>query len=246
MAGFFDTLFGGGAEAEAADKNRALLGAALPQQQGYLQTGYNTGTQDLNQAIGAYSPLSALAGKYGAGTDLYLNALGVNGPQAAQQAQSQFTTTPGFQLSQKAGLDAVNQRRALGGMMTSGNADQDAINYSQNNIYQNQYQPWMQGLSGINQNNIATTGAAAAGQAAGYGSLANLATGYGQDQTSLLNNYNSGMMNANNTQAAGEAAGAKNAMSAALGIGSALLTGGGSLGFGGTAAGMGLNKLFGS
>ena len=37
MAGFFDTLFGGGAEKEAADKNKAALAAYKPEALSYLQ-----------------------------------------------------------------------------------------------------------------------------------------------------------------------------------------------------------------
>ena len=39
MAGFFDTLFGGGAEKEAADANRALIAGYQPQALGALQHG---------------------------------------------------------------------------------------------------------------------------------------------------------------------------------------------------------------
>jgi len=246
MAGFFDTLFGGGAEAEAADKNRGLYGAYNTQGQEFLKTGYDTSTGYLNNAVGAYDPLKALASKYGAGTDTYLNALGVNGPAGSTAAQSAFQTTPGYALSNEAGLDALNQRRALSGGFNAGQTDMDAIKFGQNNLYQTQYAPWMAGLQGVNQNNLAATGTAAAGTAGAYGSLSDLSKAYAGDQTSLLGNFTSGMANANNTQAAGEAAGAKNLMSGVLGLGSMLLTGGGSAGFAGTAGGMGLSKMFGS
>ena len=86
MAGFFDVLFGGGAEREAADKDRAA--AALYQTQGLgalqnayntgtgaltqgyntgtgaLTQGYNTGAGDLQGAIAAYGPLAALGQQY--------------------------------------------------------------------------------------------------------------------------------------------------------------------------------------
>jgi hypothetical protein len=241
MAGFFDTLFGGGAEKEAADKDRALYGDFQTKGADFLKTGYDTSTGYLNQAVGAYDPLKALAGKYGQGTDTYLNALGVNGPAGSTAAQSAFQTTPGYALSNAAGLDALNQRRALSGGFNAGQTDMDAIKFGQNNLYQTQYAPWMAGLQGVNANNLAATTGAAAGTAGAYGSLSDLSKAYAGDQTSLLSNYTSGMTNANNLQAAGEAAGAKNLMSGVMGLGSALLTGGGSAGFSGTAAG----KLFG-
>src|SRR5258706_16130441 len=48
MAGFFSTLFGGGAETDAANKDRALLAQYGPQAQGYLTQGYNTGSTNIN------------------------------------------------------------------------------------------------------------------------------------------------------------------------------------------------------
>jgi hypothetical protein len=218
MAGFFDTLFGGGAEREAADKNRALTSQYGTQAQDFLKTGYDTGTADLNQAIGAYQPLSDLASKYGRGTDLYLGALGVNGPDAARAAQSQFVTTPGYDLSERAGEEAVNRARANMGMSLSGNTLQDLQTFGQNNLYQTQYAPWMAGLSGINQNALTATTGAAAGQAGGYTNLANLAKGYASDQTGVAGNVLSGNVNANNLQAAGEASGAKNLLGAGLSL----------------------------
>jgi hypothetical protein len=243
MAGFFDTLFGGGAEREAADKNRALTTQYGTQAQDYLTGGYTTGTTDLNKAIGAYQPLSDLAAKYGKGTDLYLGALGVNGPEAARAAQSQFTTTPGYALSQAAGEEAVNRARANMGMQLSGNTLQDLQTFGQNNLYQTQYQPWMTGLSGINQNALTATAGAAQGQAAGYGSLANLAQQYGLNQTGVAGNVLSGNVNANNLEAAGQAAGAKNLLGAGLSL--ATLAMGAPMIGGGSMLGQGLGNALG-
>lgn len=230
MASFLSNLFGGGAEADAADKNRALYQQYQNQGVGYLQQGYDTGVTNLNKATDLYGNL---AGQYGRGTSLYLDALGINGADAARNAQSSFTTSPGYQQGISAGLDAINRRRAAGGMLNSGNADLDALNFAQNNQNQ-QYNNWLSGLSGINQNNLTAT----QGQAAGYGSLADLANQYGTNQVGLLGNTTSGLASANNLQAAGEAAGAKNL----LGAGLSLAT----LGAGGGAGGLGsaLKGLF--
>ena len=55
MAGFLDTLFGGEAEAEAADKNRQLYQALSARRRtGYLKDAYGQGRTDLGQAVGAY------------------------------------------------------------------------------------------------------------------------------------------------------------------------------------------------
>src|SRR5882672_4149768 len=231
MASFFDTLFGGGAEAEAADKNRALTTQYGTQAQDYLKTGYDTGVGNLNQAIGAYAPLGDLATKYNKGGDLYLNALGVNGPQGNAAASAAFQNAPGYTGAITAGLDTINRRRAAMGMGNSGNADIDAQTFGQN-LQNQQYNTWLQNLQGAGATGAQLTGATSAGQAGGYSSLANLAQTYAGNQTGVAGNVLSGNVNANNLQAAGEAAGAKNLLGAGLSLGSLALGGVGGAGLG--------------
>lgn len=223
--GFLDTLFGGGAEKRAADANRALANTYQQQGTANINKGYDTATGYLNDALGAYSPLSSLAQKYGAGTNLYLDALGVNGAAGNANANAAFTNNPGYQSGLTAGLDAINRRRAAAGMLDSGNADQDAQTFGQN-LQNQQYNTWLQNLSGLVNPELSATSGAATGQAGVYGGLGSLATQNASDLTNLLGNTTSANMNANNLQAQGEAAGAKNL----LGLGTSLLglgTGGG-------------------
>ncbi|QOG23159.1 hypothetical protein [Bradyrhizobium sp. SEMIA] len=218
MAGFFDTLFGGGAEKEAAEKNRALAAQYQTSALDYLKTGYGTGTDALNKGIAAYDPLAALSVKYSAAGDTWLNALGVNGTDAQKQVRSQFTTIPGYELTQQAALDAIDRRRAIGGMYASGNADEDTANWITKNLYETQYQPWMAGLQSAAGMGGQYTAGAAQGRQVGYSSLADLASQYAQNQTNVANNYMGQNVAANNQQAAGEAAGAKNLLGAGLSI----------------------------
>jgi hypothetical protein len=229
MAGFFDTLFGGGAEKEAADKNRAALGVYGPEAQNYLTTGYNTGVGNINQAIGAYTPLSDLAKKYSGASDLYLGALGANGPAGTAAAQGAFQNAPGYTGAVTAGLDAINRRRGVMGMENSGNADIDAQTFGQN-LQNQQYNNWLQNLAGAGQTGVNATQAAAQGQGTGYTNLANLAGTYAQNQTGVAGNVLSGNVNANNLQAAGEAAGAKNLLGAGLSLATLAMGGSGGLG----------------
>lgn len=226
MAGFFDTLFGGGAEKEAADKNRQLYDSYQSQGQGYLSSGYDTSKNNLNSALGVYQ---GLYNKYSPGTDLYLNALGVNGTTGSKSAWDAFqNANPQTQGVINQGLDAINRRRASAGMVNSGNADLDALNFAQNTQNQ-QYNNWLTNLSGVNQNAMSSAG----GVASGYGSLSDLANKYATDQVGLLGNTTSGLASANNLQAAGEAAGAKNLLGAGLSLAS-LATGSGLGGLGST------------
>lgn len=240
MAGFFDTLFGGGAEREAAEKNRALTAGYGSEAQGYLTKGYDTGVTNYGKAIGAYDPLAALATKYNKAGDLNLDALGVNGPEGNARAQAAFQTTPGYEITKRADLEALDRRRAIGGMYASGNADQDTSDYITKSLYGTQYAPWLAGLQQAGNTGVATTGAVSAGQAGGYGSLAELAKTYSTNQSGVAGNVLSGNVNANNLQAAGEAAGAKNLLGAGLSLGSLALGGfGGGGGLGGLLSGLG-------
>jgi hypothetical protein len=240
MAGFFDTLFGGGAEKEAAEKNRALFNDYRTTGTQYVNEGYNTARGDLGNALGAYAPLSALGGKYGGASTMLLNALGVNGASGNAAANAAFTNNPGYQSGLTAGLDAINRRRAAGGMLASGNADQDAQTFGQN-LQNQQYNNWLSSLGQFISPELAATSGAATGQAGVYGGLGALATQNASDKTNILGSTTTGLASANNLQAQGESAGAKNL----LGLGTSLLSLG--TGGGGTVGGSllsGIGKLF--
>lgn len=246
--GLWGDLFGGDAEKEAAAKDQAAAQSYQNQALGYLQSGYGSGTTALNQGISAYNPLAQLGQQYNQAGTTWLNALGVNGPQAQAQAQSAFTASPGFHLTQQTALDAIDRRRAIGGMYASGNADQDTSNWITQNLYQNQYQPWMQGLQSAAGMGGQYTGAAAQGQQQGYTSLADLASQYAQNQSNIAGNVMNTDVAANNLAAAGEAQGAKNLLGAGLSIAgmvAAPFTGGLSTALGGLANMSGLGSTLG-
>jgi len=210
MASFFDKLFGGGAEKEAAERNRALLRDYLGKGTSALDTGFDRSKGYLDTAYGS---LSDLAGKYGAGSQLYLDALGVNGADAAKAAQSSFTNNPGYDAAVTAGLDAINRRRAAGGMLNSGNADLDALTFGQN-LQNQQYGSWLDRLGGfVSPELSATTGAAGVQQ-----SLSDLSQNDAANRVGLYGNYTSGNVSANNMQAAGESQGARNLLGGALSL----------------------------
>jgi hypothetical protein len=245
MADFFSTLFSGGAEAEAANRNRQALAqygqtgttaldTGLNQSTGALNTAntqannlygqnyglysglQNTGTgyldQGLQNSLGAlqqggqaYAPLSALAGKYGAGTDLYMNSLGVNGAAGNQAAVNAFQAGPGYEFTRDQGLDALNRRRAGAGMLGSGNADLDAIKYG-TGLANQTYGDWQTRLAGLINPELSATQGAATGiagnfrdQAALYGADTAARLGLGQTTTA-------GMAGANTAQAANDVA----------------------------------------
>ena len=240
--GPFDTLFGGGAQQDAANANAGALstyqGTALPA----LATGYNTGVSNLNQAVGAYSPLASLGSQYSQAGNTLLGAEGLGGPAATAAAQAQFTTSPGYAGGIHAGTDAI-LRRQLGasGMSQSGNAAEDVGTYTQNQQNQ-QYNNWLQNLQATAGMGLNATNSAAAGQAGAYGSLANLGYGYGSDQAAVANNMASGTMADNNMVAAGQAAGAKNLLGAGLSLATLGLSGGAG-GIGNSLVGQGITGI---
>jgi hypothetical protein len=216
MAGFFSSLFGG-AEEEAAAKNRAVSQQYGTDAQGYLKTGYDTGVTNLGKAVDAYTPLSELGTKYNMGGDLWRDSLGINGAAGNTRATGAFQNNPGYTGAVDAGLTGINRRRALSGMVDSGNADVDALTFSQN-LQNQQYQNWQNQLQQSGNTGVGLVGAAAQGQAGGYGSLANLAQQYASGQSNVAGNVATGITNANNLQAQGEASGAKNILNAGLSI----------------------------
>jgi hypothetical protein len=255
MAGFFDTLFGGGAEREAADKNKILAGQYGTDANAFLKTGYDTGVDATGKAIGAFSPLADLGKMYsGAGATL-TGALGVGTPEEVAKARGQFQTSPGYGFQQDQMAQALARQRASGGMGASGNADVDAMNYA-HGLSDMDFQKWLTNLSGVAGMGMNATSGAAAGQAGGYNNLASLAGKYAGDQTGVSGNVLGANTSANTLQAQGEASGAKNLLGAGLSLaslamgpmgaaagGAAGAAGGG--GFGSTWLGAGINGLTG-
>lgn len=125
--GLFDLFSNNSAETAANQRNQGL-------QAGYdkLTTQYGAGrdavTAGANTATGYYKPLMD---KYGAGTNAYGDATGVNGPEGYARAISSFKTDPGYQFSMDQGQQALNRSHAAAGNLSSGNADADTLKFSQ-------------------------------------------------------------------------------------------------------------------
>jgi hypothetical protein len=222
MANFFDTLFGGGAEREAAERNRAALGQyvqtgntaldrGLVRSEDAVRTGTNSANSYLTSNYGlyddlrntgngildrgradslaalrdvgaAYDPVAALAAKYGAGTQLYLDSAGVNGADGNARAQAAFNAGPGYAFTRDQGIDALNRRRAAAGMLNSGNADIDALTYG-TGLANQTYGSWQDRLAGLINPELTATSTAASGRAGAANNIANV---IGQDTAARL------------------------------------------------------------
>jgi hypothetical protein len=245
MASFLSTLFSGGAEKEAADRDRAAAQLYQGQATDALKSAYGTGTTAINQGVQAFAPLAQLGQTLSSGAPAYMSAVGVGTPAQVAQAQQNFTQTPGYKAQLDSALQAVQRQEAAGGMGASGNADIAAL-MGATGVTGNAYQQYVTNLLNANTLGANVTGAAATGQAGQYDTLANLAQNYGQNQAGVYGNVMGTNVGANNLQAAGEAAGAKNLLGAGLSLATLGLGGnpfGGSLMGGGGGGG---SSLFGS
>lgn len=125
--GLFDIFSNDTAEQAAGQKKAGL-------QQGYdaLSTNYGSGRDAINTgaaaATGYYQPLMQ---KYGAGTNAYGDATGVNGPQGQARAMQAFKADPGYGFQMDQGLQALQRTHAAAGNLNSGNADADTLKFSQ-------------------------------------------------------------------------------------------------------------------
>jgi len=170
----------------------------------------------VNQATRAYAPLSALSSSYAsrgnAASDLYADALGLNGPEGTARAQSAFTASPGYQFSLDTGLDAINRAANATGLGASGNTLRAAGEYATNTADQ-EYQKYLANVFGIGQlysplalqgTQGAATGKANAALTGGTGA-ANIYTGTGTQAAGLLGNtgqYGAGTISTGGTNLA--------------------------------------------
>jgi len=172
--------------------NTAAIEGGLDLSLGALTQGYNTGAGAVGQgysdasgylnsgagaARAAYDPLKALSSKYGGATTMALNSLGVNGAQGQADARGAFQAGPAYNFNMEQGLEAINRRRAAGGMLDGGNADRDAQTFGAG-LASNEYDKWMNQLLGFTSPELAATSGTATG-------LAGIETGLGQGQAGL-------------------------------------------------------------
>lgn len=177
--GIFDALTGK-SQQEAANQQRLIAAQTKNENTGTINnglnaslaalgTGYGNATGGVNQGYtdamtalnggrsyldAAGANLGALTGKYGGATTTALNALGVNGPQGQADARATFQAGPAYNFNLDQGLEAINRRRAAGGMLASGNADRDAQTFGAG-LASNEYDKWMNQLLGFTNPEVA-------------------------------------------------------------------------------------------
>jgi hypothetical protein len=171
----------------------AGVGALTQGQQGglgALQSG-------VMNAVNAYSPVSNVAGGYGAANtqaqQAQSDALGLNGPEGYARAVSNFQAGPGYQFQLGQGVDAATRAaNTAGGNALSGNTLKAAQDYG-SNLANQTYQQYLGNLQ--SQQNLyaplALQGTTAAAQGVGGANLtgatnaANVYTGTGSNLANL-------------------------------------------------------------
>lgn len=245
MASFFSNLFRGGAEREAADRNRNeslnyylrgsdALNRGLTRSEDALRSSVNsanawqgqshglygelgnTGNAILDRgranslaALGragaAYDPLAALGTKYGRGTDLYLDSLGLRGAEGNQRAVDAFQAGPGYAFTLDQGLQALNRRRAAAGMLNSGNADIDALSYG-TGLANQSWGAWQDRLGGMVDPELTATSGAATGRAGVARDIANVHQQDASSRLGLAQGVTAGQAGANAARGANDVA----------------------------------------
>jgi len=161
--GLFD-IFTGDSAKEAAEKNRQLLQANQTSGTNTLQTGQTNSLASLDAAAGAYDPLKALASKYGAGSSLYLDSLGINGADGNARATGAFQAGPGYQYAVDQSLEGINRKANAAGGLVGGNT-LAALSDRAGNMANQEYGSWQDRLGGLISPELSATGVAAAGTA---------------------------------------------------------------------------------
>ncbi len=243
--GIFD-IFTGDSAKRAAQDNTERLSALKTEGIGYLNTGRDSAIGALDQSAGAYAPLAALGAKYGQGTDLYLDSLGLNGAAGNTRAAGAFQAGPGYRFGVDQSLDALDRRAASRGMLGSGNTSLDTL-ATVNGLANQEYGNWQNRLGGLVAPELQATGGATSGVANAYAAKAPVYTNDAAQRVNLASGVTNGI-NAQATQAANaEAAASGNIWGAGLSLASlaagmppgsfSLLGGGGGSGSGGSVAG---------
>lgn len=223
-------VFTGDSSKDAAQENQARLNALKTEGLGYLDAGKTGALGALDATKGIYQPL---ASKYGAGTDLYLNSLGVNGAAGNQAATQAFQAGPGYQFGVDQSLNALDRRAASRGMLASGNNTLDTLG-TVTGLANQEYGNWQNRLAGLISPELAATGGMANAEMA----KAPVYTNDANSRVNLASGVTTGL-NSQTTQAANaEMQGSGNLWNfglnlAKLGVGAASGMGGGTSMLGG-------------
>lgn len=165
--GILDSLMGaltGEPGKRASEENMQRWREAQTQGMGYLDNGLAGSNKAIDSAKSAYGSLGELAKKYGGGTSLYLDSLGVNGADGNQRAQQAFQAGPGYQYAVDQSLDGIMRKSAALGGLGGGNT-LTALTDRAGAMANQEYAGWQNSLQGLINPELSATSGFANGQA---------------------------------------------------------------------------------
>jgi hypothetical protein len=204
--GLFDAFTGRPAK-EAAAKNAALYQRYGTDATRALDTGLEKGADALTSGIASYAPLSSLGAKYGRGSDLYMDALGINGPEGTARGQAAFTTSPGYNFMVDQATDRA--QRGIARFAPGGNEAAEIARLA-SGYAGSEFGNWLTRVGGFVPQELQATTGAAGGQAQGYGALAGLYGNDAMNRSNVFGQVASGAANSNTAAANAEMAGSSN------------------------------------
>lgn len=226
--GFLSSLTGGDigkATQKAISKNNGVLDTLWNRGQGIIDTGEQKSAGALNSAVAGYQPWVD-SGK--SANSMYSNAIGLNGADGNTAAQNAFQAGPGYQFALDQGNQAALRGASAAGMLNSGNTLTALAQYGQG-LANKEYGGWLDRLSGVSSQGLQ----AAAGQASGYGGLADLYQSTAGNRLGLESGVAQGRMGLNNDfaqaseqQTANKGGFLRGLVSGGLSLGTKALTGG--------------------
>src|SRR6266852_5707595 len=190
--------FTGGSATDAADKNAAEYQDYAKKAYNYLDLGNQNEQLNYDKGISAYTPVSDLGKKYGAGTSTYMDSLGLNGAAGNANAVGAFQASPGYNWQRDQAIEATARNANRFG---AGGNELAAVTDRANNLANQEYGNWQNRLAGFVNPELTATSGAAGGQAAGYGAKAGLWQNDAQNRIGVLGNVASGTANSNTAAA---------------------------------------------
>jgi hypothetical protein len=191
--GFLDSLTGsniGKATTKAIGQNGAILSNLQNAGNSIIDTGEQKSAGALTQAVDNYNPYLT-AGK--SATDMYSNAVGLNGADGNAAATSAFQAGPGYQFQLDQGTQAALRGASAAGMLNSGNT-LTALSQYGSGLANQEYGSWLDRLNGLSGQGLS----AASGAAGALGNEASLYQGTADDRLGLESSVAQGQMGLNN------------------------------------------------
>jgi hypothetical protein len=219
----FDAFTGDSAK-KAAAKNAALYQQYGQQAQGYIDKGAADADAKYGQAAASWTPLSQLGTGYSKAGTLAMDALGVNGQDAANAARAAFTSSPSYQYQVDQATDATARKMASLGLAGSGNTLAE-IGTRAGQLANQDWQTWLNNLKGYSDTGASATAGSAAGQAGTYGTWGKAYDDRAMNRANVAGNVASGTANSNTAAANAQMNASSNFWSGLMSLGGNLFGG---------------------